>query len=88
MVKLKGFYSKAELAESLGVSKRTVDNWMSNGKISFTKVGRKVIFSDDDLELLIRNFHHDAFYHQKQYQQKLDNYLDRKKTTNFLLNES
>lgn len=82
------YFSKDEAAKKLGVSNRTVDNWMADRKISFTKVGRKVIFSDDDLELLIRNFHHDAFYHQKQYQQKLDNYLDQKKITNSLFNES
>lgn len=66
MEKLKGFYSKAELAESLGVSKRTVDNWMSNGKISFTKVGRKVIFSELDLSQLIASNRREAFFYQEE----------------------
>jgi excisionase family DNA binding protein len=66
MEKLKGFYSKAELAESLGVSKRTVDNWMSNGKISFTKVGRKVIFSELDLSQLIACNRREAFFYQEE----------------------
>jgi excisionase family DNA binding protein len=83
MVLNMNYFSKNEVAKKLRVSNRTVDNWMADGKISFTKVGRKVIFSDDDLESLIRNFHRDAFYYQKQYQQKLNNYLEYKKETNF-----
>jgi excisionase family DNA binding protein len=75
------YFSKYEAAKKLGVSNRTVDNWMADGKISFTKVGRKVIFSDNDIESLIKNFHRDAFYYQKQYEQKLNNFLDRKKQT-------
>lgn len=77
------YFSKSEAAKKLGVSNRTVDNWMADGKISFSKVGRKVIFSDDDLESLIRNFHRDAFYYQKQFQQKMNNYFEYKTDANF-----
>jgi excisionase family DNA binding protein len=77
------YFSKQVAAKKLGVSNRTVDNWMADGKISFTKVGRKVIFSDHDLESLIKNFHQNAFYYQKQYEQKFSNFLEQRKSTNF-----
>lgn len=57
------YYSKLELAQKLKVSCRTVDNWMSVGKISFTKLGRKVIFSDKDINQLIEGNRREAFYH-------------------------
>jgi excisionase family DNA binding protein len=77
------YFSKQVAAKKLGVSNRTVDNWMADGKISFTKVGRKVIFSDQDLESLIKNFHKDAFYNQKQYEQKFNNFIEQRKSINF-----
>ncbi len=64
MTQAKNYYSKTELAQKLGVSIRTVDNWMSVGKISFTKVGRRVIFSEDDLQQLIEFNRNEAFYYQ------------------------
>lgn len=82
------FYSKKELSEILGVCVRSVDNWISSGMISYLKVGRRVFISHDDLEKFVANNHRDAFFYQKQFEEKLDNYLDRKKTTNSLLNES
>ena len=66
MEKKNGFYSKADLAELLRVSMRTVDNWMSNGVISFTKVGRKVIFSEMDLTQLIDSNRQEAYYYQEE----------------------
>ena len=60
------YYSKSEIAKKLGVSNRTVDNWMASGKISFTKVGRRIIFSDHDLEQLIANNRREAFYYEEQ----------------------
>jgi excisionase family DNA binding protein len=75
------FYSKKELSEILGVCVRSVDNWISSGLISYSKVGRRVFISKDDLEKFIANNHRDAFYHKKQFEEKLSNYLDRKKQT-------
>ncbi len=77
------FYSKKELSEILGVCVRSVDNWISSGIISYSKVGRRVFISKDDLEKFIANNHRDAFFYQKQFEEKLNNYIDRNKTTNF-----
>ena len=77
------FFSKKELSEILGVCVRSVDNWISSGLISYSKVGRRVFISKDDLEKFIANNHRDAFFYQKQFEEKLNNFLDRKKVTNF-----
>jgi excisionase family DNA binding protein len=76
------FYSKKELSEILGVCVRSVDNWISSGIISYSKVGRRVFISKDDLEKFIANNHRDAFFYQKQFEDRLNNYLDRKKAAN------
>jgi excisionase family DNA binding protein len=76
-------FSKKEIAEKIGVSQRTVDNWMSEGRLSYSKVGRKVLFSETDLEDLLKTNHRDAFYYQKQYEQKLNNFLEQRKSTKF-----
>ncbi len=77
------FYSKKELSEILGVCVRSVDNWISSGIISYSKVGRRVFISKDDLEKFIANNHRDAFFYQKQFEEKLNNYLGQKKVNNF-----
>jgi excisionase family DNA binding protein len=76
-------FSKKEIAEKIGVSQRTVDNWMSEGRLSYSKVGRKVLFSETDLEYLLKNNHRHAFYHVKEYEQKFDNFLEQRKSTKF-----
>jgi excisionase family DNA binding protein len=75
------FYSKKELSKILGVCVRSVDNWISSGIISYSKVGRRVFISKDDLDQFIANNHRDAFFYQNQYEEKLNNYLERKKST-------
>lgn len=46
----KTYYSKQELSLELGVSIRTIDNWIASGLISYSKIGRRVIFSRSDVE--------------------------------------
>jgi excisionase family DNA binding protein len=36
-------YSKAETAEMLSISVRTVENLMTNGQLSFRKIGKRVL---------------------------------------------
>lgn len=50
MIGIKQYYSKVELSEELGVSIRTVDNWIASGLISYSKIGRRVIFSRSDID--------------------------------------
>lgn len=52
----KSYYSKQELSVELGISIRTIDNWIASGLISYSKIGRRVIFSRTDIEdFVLRN---------------------------------
>jgi excisionase family DNA binding protein len=52
----KKYYSKQELSVELGISIRTIDNWIASGLISYSKIGRRVIFSRTDIEdFVLRN---------------------------------
>ena len=74
------YYSKSELAQLLGISKRTVDNWMSDGKISFTKVGRKVFFTQNDIDQLVKLNYHGATFYQQEYNETFEFFKNRKQT--------
>jgi excisionase family DNA binding protein len=46
--------SITEAAERLGVSRHTLNGWVSKRKISFIKLGRRTLFNPSDLEKLIK----------------------------------
>jgi excisionase family DNA binding protein len=41
--------TKAELADYLRISRRTVDDWMREGKLPYWKIGRAVRFKRKDV---------------------------------------
>lgn len=45
--------SVSEAAEMLGLSKHTLNQWKSQGRIPFIKLGRRTLFDPDDLEAFI-----------------------------------
>ena len=45
----KGYLNKSEAAKILGVTKRTVDNWMLKRFLPFYRFGRSIAFKDVDL---------------------------------------
>jgi len=51
-----GLLKKRELAEKLAISKRTLDVWMSKGRIPFLKVGRSVRFRLPDVLEKLQTF--------------------------------
>jgi hypothetical protein len=55
------FYSKLQLAMELNVCTRTVDNWMAKGLISYSKLGKRVIFTQADLDAFVQRNHKEAF---------------------------
>lgn len=57
----KRFYSKLELAMELNVCIRTIDNWMCAGLISYSKMGKRVVFSEVDLDEFITRNRKSAF---------------------------
>jgi excisionase family DNA binding protein len=44
-----GLLRKRELAPQLGISKRTLDVWMAQGRVPFLKIGRSVRFRLSDV---------------------------------------
>jgi excisionase family DNA binding protein len=45
-----GFIGKAEVAQRLNKTLRTVDNWMQRGLLPYFKIGRSVVFKWSDVE--------------------------------------
>jgi len=50
------YLRKDELAEVLGVSMRTITNWMNGRVIPFIKVGRTVLFRRGDVDQALQRF--------------------------------
>jgi len=47
------YYTTQQLCEKLQVTERCMANWRANGKIAFTKIGRKIIYSSSQVNDLI-----------------------------------
>ena len=71
------FYSKLQLGMKLNVCIRTIDNWIAAGKISYSKLGKRVIFSQRDLDEFIERNRKDAYLYEGT--DRLYNILQRKK---------
>ena len=48
------YFTKAEAAEYLRCSQRTIDYLREKKKLNFSRVGRKLLFTRDDLDALAR----------------------------------
>ena len=59
--KKNGFYSKLELAMELGICTRTLEKLMREGQISFSRIKRRVIFSQKDVDEFIERTRREAF---------------------------
>lgn len=59
------YYSKLQLGMKLNVCIRTIDNWIASGKISYSKLGKRVIFSQKDLDEFIERNHKGIFDEKK-----------------------
>ena len=70
------FYSKLQLGMKLNVCVRTIDNWIAAGKISYSKLGKRVIFSQRDLDEFIERNRKDAYLYEGT--DRLYNILQRK----------
>ena len=50
------YLNRDELAHRLGVSRRTVDQWKSQGVLPFTKIGRVIRFPLAEVETSLARF--------------------------------
>lgn len=46
----KKYYTRQELCEIYHVSLMTIHNWVTSGKLVQKKIGRRVLFSKDDID--------------------------------------
>ena len=58
-------YTKKELEEMMGVTRKTVEKWQSEGLISFSQIGKIVLFSPDDIREFLDRNHVQAYQYAK-----------------------
>lgn len=58
-------YTVEKLADLFGVSERTIRRYREDGYLSYTKVGDKYYFSDDDVREFLMKNHFDSFRKQQ-----------------------
>ncbi|HDY68216.1 MAG TPA: DNA-binding protein [Candidatus Scalindua sp.] len=56
----KPIYHDKDLEELFLVSRRTIQNWRDEKKISFTKVGNKVFYTREDVESFLKKYHNES----------------------------
>jgi excisionase family DNA binding protein len=61
MNKKNAFYSKLELAMELGICTRTLEKLMREGQIAFSRIKKRVIFSQKDVDEFIERTRREAF---------------------------
>ena len=59
-------YSNEALAELLGIGERTLRKYREEGRISYSRVGDKIFYSDDDVRSFLLENHVDAFHYGKE----------------------
>lgn len=55
------FFSDMELSTILKVSRRTLQQWRSDGRISYYHLGGKVLYKESDVQKLLDSFFMKAF---------------------------
>tara|TARA_B100002003_G_C13584759_1_gene302986 strand:- start:53 stop:235 length:183 start_codon:yes stop_codon:yes gene_type:complete len=50
------WYNKDEVSKIIGLSKVTLDGWVREGKMNCYKVGRRVLFSMDNINEFMESF--------------------------------
>jgi len=55
------FITDADLSAKLIISRRTLQEWRTNGLLGFIRMGGKVIYRESDIEKLLKDNYEDAF---------------------------
>jgi len=58
-------YTNESLTELLGIGERTLRRYREDGLISYSKVGDKIFYSDDDIRAFLLENHVSAFKYQR-----------------------
>lgn len=51
----KRFYTDAQLAEKLNISRRTLQEYRDNGLIAYYRLDGKILYADDDVETFLKS---------------------------------
>lgn len=51
----KRFYTDAQLAEKLNISRRTLQDYRDSGLIAFYRFDGKILYADDDVEEMLKS---------------------------------
>lgn len=57
----KKFYTDAQLAEYLHISRRTLQEYRDNGQIAFYRLDGKILYADDDVEVFLKSSYHPKY---------------------------
>ena len=55
------FLTDAELSERLKLSRRTLQEYRSNGKIAYYQLGTKILYKESDIEKLLNDNRQEAY---------------------------
>lgn len=55
------FLTDAELAERLKLSRRILQEYRSNGKITYYQIGSKILYKESDIEKLLNDNRQEAY---------------------------
>lgn len=58
-------YTKKEVEEMMGVTRKTVEKWQNEGLISFSQIGKIVLFSPEDIQEFLDRNHVQAYQYVK-----------------------
>ena len=50
------WYNKDEVSNIIGISKPTLDRWVRDNKMGSYKVGRRVLFTEDNIKAFMSTF--------------------------------
>ncbi len=51
---MENLLSVTDAAQLLGISRHTLNGWVSKGKVPYVKLGRRTLFNPADLERIIK----------------------------------
>ena len=55
------FLTDAELSERLKLSRRTLQEYRSNGKVAYYQIGTKILYKESDIEKLLNDNRQEAY---------------------------
>lgn len=55
------FLTDREVSQRLKVSRRTLQDWRTNGQVAYISLGGKVLYRESDIQKMLEKFHRKAW---------------------------